>query len=61
VCKICRGYIVTYHKCPDCGSLDYYYGYDDPDFCACGYVWPDISLMKEDEKTRIDYYLSEVT
>jgi hypothetical protein len=56
VCDQCRGHIVTYHTCPDCNVVKHYYGYDMPEACKCGYIWPDLNLLKTELEDRIGYY-----
>lgn len=57
VCATCKGYIETSHICPVCGIEERYHGFDIPMLCKCGYNWPDLNFLKEDQRSRIDYHL----
>ena len=56
VCDQCRGYRFTTYTCPDCGIENQFNGYDIPDFCTCGYYWPDINFLKESIEARVEFH-----
>ena len=59
VCDQCKGYVTTWYICPECGTQGQFNGYDIPEFCTCGYFWPDINFLKEDLDARIDFHMGE--
>jgi len=59
ICEQCRGYITTFYNCPDCGIEGRFTGYDIPEFCTCGYFWPDLNFLKEDLGARVDFHMEE--
>ena len=57
ICDTCHGYVKTSHICPVCGLEETYYGHDCPELCKCGYNWPDLNFLKEEQRSRIGYHL----
>jgi len=57
ICDQCRGHIETYHTCPECNLVEHFYGYDTPELCVCGFVWPDLNLLKTELEDRIEFHL----
>lgn len=41
--------------------VNHFNGYDYPDSCKCGFVWPDIINLKEKVEDRIAYHINAVT
>ena len=57
VCDQCLGYVTTHYTCPDCDLEGEYNGCAIPEFCDCGYFYPDLNFLKEDLESRIDFYM----
>ena len=61
VCDKCKGFLVTYFRCPSCDAVDYYRGYDNPKECdRCGILFPDFGELVESELSRVAYSLEEL-
>jgi len=60
ICAQCRGNIRIFYCCPDCEGESEFTAYELPDFCDCGYFWPDLNFLKEQQDARVEFHLEEL-
>lgn len=60
ICEQCRGDITNHYTCPDCEAEEVFSAYDKPDFCNCGYFWPDVNFLKNQQDARVEFHLEEL-